>query len=122
MNSDPNAYTSEYSLLDQLGMYPAILAIVALGLGILGLILRRRIINIAIAHGLVGVALLGFGCTGWRMHAMNSYIRPSGAVDPTQWMITVGSAWMPTGVVFALVGLSFLFLGISWIFTRPSPQ
>jgi hypothetical protein len=50
---------------------------------------------------------------------MNSYIRPSGAVDPTQWMITLGNAWMPTGVVLPLVGLSFLLLSLSWILTKP---
>jgi hypothetical protein len=120
MNSQTTTYTSEFSLLDLLGIYPAILAAVAICLGILALILRRRVANIAIAHGLIGIALLGFGSTAWRMHAMNSYFRPSGIADPTQWMISLGNAWMPTGVILPLVGLSFLLLSLSWIITKPS--
>jgi hypothetical protein len=122
MNSKTLTYTSEFSLLDLLGIYPALLAITALCLGMLALMLRRRIANIAIAHGLAGLAMLGFGNTAWRMHAMNSYFRPGGAADPAQWMISLGNAWMPTGVVLPLVGLSFMLLSLSWVFTKPSTR
>ena len=115
---NPETVTSQTSILDQLGIYPVLLAFLAIILGILAIILRRRIANLAIAHALVAVALLGFGCTAWRIHSMNSYFMPGGGVDPTSWMISLGNSWMPSGVVLPTVGLSFMLVSISWVFTK----
>ena len=110
------------SLFDILGTYPALLALLAIGLGIVALILRKRIVNLAIAHALVAVGVFGFGTTAWRIHETNSLLLPSGSVDPTSWMISLGYSWMASSVVLPAVGIGFLLLAVSWLFTRPITQ
>ncbi len=110
------------SLLDMLGIYPALLTLIAIIIGLVAIALRRRNINLAAAHTLIGIGLLGFGTTAWRMHESNSLFRPGGAVDPTAWMNSLGYAWMASGVVLPAVGVGFLLVAGSWLLTKPPTQ
>jgi hypothetical protein len=101
-----------------LGIYPAVLTLIAIIIGIVALALRRRNVNLATAHALVGIGLLGFGTTAWRMHESNSLFLPGGAVDPTAWMNSLGYSWIASGVVLPAVGVGLLLVAVSWLVTK----
>jgi len=106
-------------LLERLGYYPASLAGLALLLGLLALLVRKRRLNIASGIALLGIVCAGLGTTAWRQFQITGLMKPYGAADPMQLHLDLAQAWLASGVVLPAAGAGFLLLAFAWLVTRP---
>lgn len=106
------------SILDLLGLYPALLAVAAVLIGISAIAVRKSRYNAAAGTAIMAIGLLGFGATAWRLFRFNGLMREGGGADPGQWMGDFGVSWMAAGVVLPACGIGLLFLCISILLTK----
>jgi len=106
-------------VLERLGYYPASLAGLALLLGLLALLIRRRRLNIASGVALLGIVCAGLGTTAWRQYQITSQMKPYGAADPLQLQLDLAQAWFASGIVLPAAAAGFFLLAIAWMVTRP---
>tara|TARA_B110000037_G_scaffold89821_1_gene106255 strand:+ start:78 stop:446 length:369 start_codon:yes stop_codon:yes gene_type:complete len=106
------------SILSLIGLYPALLAFVAVVIGLSSLIVRRNRFNSFAAIVLSAIGCLGFGATAYRLYSYNSLLLPGGMVDPTQWLSDFGQSWMAAGVVLPACGIGLILLALSVAFTK----
>ena len=111
-------------MLDHLGYYPASLCLIAVVLGIVSLLVRNRRVNIAIGHGLAGVACAGIGVGAWRLYRIEvaawelysrAYINPADIPDQSTWCLDYAKSLIAVGTVLTATGIGFCLLGIAWL-------
>ena len=107
------------STLELLGAYPAVLALLAVILGIVSLVVRKPKINLVAGIGLIALSLLGLGATAWRLFRFNGLMRENSWADPSQWLRDFGTSWMAAGVVLPACAIGFLLLAFACVLTDP---
>jgi hypothetical protein len=110
------------SILEILGAYPAVLALLAVILGIVSLVVRKPKINLVVGIGLIALSLLGLGATSWRLFSFNGLMRENSWADPSQWLRDFGISWMAAGVVLPACAIGLFLLAFACILTNPSPH
>jgi hypothetical protein len=106
------------SILDLLGLYPALLTVAAVLIGISSIIVRKSRYNAVAGIAIIAIGFLGFGATAWRLFRFNGLMREGGWADPGQWMNSFGVSWMAAGVVLPACGISLFLLCLSILLTK----
>lgn len=103
------------NLLGLIGVIPITLAIAAILLGILAIIKRKGNLSHAISAALVGITLLGFATTAYRICEIMHLLSNAGAWDYTVFFQDVRYYFLPLVVILPACTIGFLLVAISWI-------
>jgi hypothetical protein len=108
------------SILELLGIYPAVLALLAVILGIASLVVRKSKMNLVAGIGIIALSFLGLGATAWRLFSFNGLVLENSMADPSQWLRDFGISWMAAGVVLPACAIGLFLLALACILTKPS--
>ncbi|MCU0781299.1 MAG: hypothetical protein MUF04_09395 [Akkermansiaceae bacterium] len=109
------------SLMEIIGSYSAILILIAVGLGIASLMVRRQRFSIFSACAICGNAFAGLGATFWNLWSMNaSLVRDfyAAAVDPYLWIGDFGLSCARAGAVLPACGFAMMLVGFSFLIQK----
>jgi|AntRauTorckE6833_2_1112554.scaffolds.fasta_scaffold111065_2 hypothetical protein len=106
------------SILELLGVYPALLALAAVLIGISSIVVRRSRYHLIAGILIVAVGCFGLGITAWRLFELNGFVPANGWVDPSSWLRSLGTSFMATGVVLPACGVGLILLALAICFTK----
>ena len=117
----PDAPTTEFvrsvSLIEIIGIFPMIIASIAIVLGLSALITRNKTWIQSSLIFQFAIGALGIGITCWRLHISNSIYYDT-YPDASMWAYEFSYTWTAAAVSLMGVSIGTVFIGIAWLIKK----
>ena len=119
----PHDTTQEYSLISFVGWVPIIIALVAISIGVVALIRRKRQWIMFSLIMELALSAWGISITCWRLFEANYfYLIDYADPDVPTWLGDFGMAWTAAAYSLAGTAVGFSLVAIASLLTRDTEQ